>query len=83
MNGSNSSVAKSLTFITQEYCIDKFQLEVMNWSVIAAHLTVNNNETHQAIAGAIVDFVKMRNTYDTPWYIKEDVDDIILHLCTS
>ena len=49
--------------------------------MIAAHLTVNNNEMHQA--GAIVDFVKMHNTFDTPRYIKEDVDDIILHICTS
>ena len=54
-------------------------MEVINWSIIATHLTVNNNKMHQAIAGAIVDFVKMCNRYDTPGYIKENVEDIILH----
>jgi len=81
--GSNSSVSKSLTFITQQYRIVKSKLEFMQWSTVANYLQPQRNEMYQAVSGAIIDFLMMKSHYSTPKNSNAELEEIILHLCTS
>ena len=83
LDGSNSSVSNSLTFITNKYKLAKYQLTSLSVYKVLNHVMPVNNVTHASTAGAILDFIQLRDDSSINVEDKFGVNDILLELCTS
>lgn len=83
MGGSCSSVSKSLTFITHKYNLARYNIASLSWQKLSKHVLFEDNDSHQAIAAAILDFISLRDDNVISMEDKEGVQDILVNLCTS
>jgi hypothetical protein len=83
MNGSDSGVSKSLTFVANKYKLIKYQLPIKSMANLLSQVKGEQDNNHLATSGAILDFIWLRDSSMVGSEERAFVQDIINNLGTS
>ena len=83
LNGSHSAVANSLTFVSFKYQLYKYRMSGQSLHDVLNQVNYQIDDSHLSTAGAILDFINLRDKLTTTSGDKIKIDEIILNLCTA